>query len=210
MAVVDTNWKIFLSPDSNLPPDAHFLVKGGDEGDKKIAAHKFLLAGTSSVFHSLFFGPLKDNVKEVEEVENTTPEAFDTMINYIYRLPGEETFNLSTCPQKLFELFELAERYQIPKLKTVTASALETLDISRENMMFTATVAQKYKEIFGDLSKKLLLKCLEFLFQMTRGAGDILALIMETKDSFPEANMGIFQELTEAANEILQVPGMSN
>ena len=210
MAVVDTNWKIFLSPDSNLPPDVYFRVKGGDEGDKKIAAHKFLLAGTSSVFHSLFFGQLKDNVKEVEEVENTTPEAFDTMINYIYRLPGEETFNLSTCPQKPFELFELAERYQIPKLKTVTASALETLDISRESMIFTATVALKYKEIFGDLSKKLLLKCLEFLFQMTRGAGDILALIMETKDSFPEANMGIFQELTEAANEILQVPGMSN
>ena len=54
------------------------------------------------------------------------------------------------------------------------------------------------------------LQTLEFLFKMTRGAGDILALIMETKDSFPEANMGIFQELTEAANEILQVPGLSN
>ena len=33
MAVVDTNWKIFLSPGSNLPPDVYFLVKGGDEGD---------------------------------------------------------------------------------------------------------------------------------------------------------------------------------
>ena len=72
-------------------------------------------------------------------------EAFDTMINYIYMPPGGETFNLATCPQKLFELFELAERYQIPKLKTVTASALETLDISRENMIFAATVAKSYE-----------------------------------------------------------------
>ena len=210
MAVVDTNWKTFLSPDSNLPPDVFFLVKGGHDGDKKIAAHKFLLAGTSPVFNRQFFGPMEEGTQEVKEVKDTTPEAFDTMINYIYRPPGEETFNLSTCPQKLFELFELAERYQIPKLKMMTASALQTLDIRRETMIFTATVAKKYKYIFGDLSKKLLLKCLEFLFQMTSGAGDILALIMETNNSFPEANVGIFQELTDTANEILQVPGISN
>ena len=137
-------------------------------------------------------------------------EAFDTMINYIYMPPGGETFNLATCPQKLFELFELAERYQIPNLQTIISSALETLDIRRENMIFTATVAKNYKGMFGDLSKKVLLKCLEFLFQETRGAGDVFALIMETKHSFPEANMEIFHELTDVGNEILQVPGISN
>ena len=147
MAVVDTNWKNFLSPDSTLPPDIVFHVRGEGEGDKRIAAHKFLLAGTSPVFNRQFFGPMKDDTQEVVEVKNTTPEAFDTMINYIYRLPGEETFNLSTCPQKLFELFELAERYQIPVLKTMTSDALETLDIRRENLFFTATVAKNYKGV---------------------------------------------------------------
>ena len=51
------------------------------------------------------------------------------------------------------------------------------------------------------------MKCLEFLFQSTMGAGDTLALIMETKKNFPEANLEIFHELISVGNEILQVPG---
>ena len=134
------------------------------------------------MFNRQFSGPMKDDTQEVVEVKDTTPEAFDTMINYIYRLPGEETFNLATCPQKLFQLFDLAEKYPIPTLRTMISDALETLDIRRENMIFTATVAKNYKAMFDDLSKK----CLELLFQTTRGAGDVFALIMETKHSFPK------------------------
>ena len=162
---VDTNWKTFLSPDSSLPPDVFFLVKGDGEEDKRIAAHRFLLAGTSPVFNRQFFGQMKET-QEMIEVKDTSPQAFDTMINYIYKLPGVETFNLDNvgCPQKLFELLELAERYEIPNLKAMTSSALETLDISRENMVFAATVAKNYKRMFGDLSSKVLFKCLEFLF----------------------------------------------
>ena len=144
------------------------------------------------------------------EVKDTSPQAFDTMINYIYKLPGMETFDLDNvgCPQKLFELLELAERYEIPNLKAMTSSALETLDISRENMIFAATVAKNYKQTFGDLSNKVLFKCLEFLFERTNGAGDVLALIMDTKNNFPEANLDIFHELIAVGNEILKVPGI--
>ena len=206
---VDTNWKTFLSPDSRLPPDVFFLVKGDGEEDKRIAAHRFLLAGTSPVFNRQFFGQMKET-QEMIEVKDTSPQAFDTMINYIYKLPGVETFNLDNvgCPQKLFELLELAERYEIPNLKAMTSSALETLDISRENMIFAATVAKNYKQTFGDLSNKVLFMCLELLFESTKGAGDILALIMETKNNFPEANLDIFHELIGVGNEILKVPGI--
>ena len=77
---VDINWKTFLSPDSTLPPDVTFLVKGGDEGDKEIRAHKFLLAGTSPVFNRQFFGPIK-NTRKIMGVKDTTQEAFVSMIN---------------------------------------------------------------------------------------------------------------------------------
>ena len=206
---VDTNWKTFLSPDSSLPPDVFFLVKGDGEEDKRIAAHRFLLAGTSPVFNRQFFGQMKET-QEMIEVKDTSPQAFDTMVNYIYKLPGVETFNLDNvgCPQKLFELLELAERYEIPNLKAMTSSALEALDISRENMIFAATVAKNYKQTFGDLSNKVLFMCLELLFESTKGAGDILALIMETKNNFPEANLDIFHELIAVGNEILKVPGI--
>ena len=208
MAVVDTNWKTFLSPDSTLPPDVTFLVKGGDEGDKRIRAHRFLLAGTSPVFNRQFLGPMKDT-SEVVEVEGTTPEAFTSMINYIYRLPEEGTFNLATCPQMLFDLLNLAEKYEILPLKIITSQALEALDISRQNLIFSATVATKYKNTgFGDLSQKLLLKCLEFLFRMTKGTGDILALIMETKKTFPDLSLDIFHDLISVGKDVLQVPGI--
>ena len=90
----------------------------------------------------------------------------------------------------------------------MTSSALETLDTSRENMIFAATVAKNYKQTFGDLSNKVLFMCLELLFESTKGAGDILALIMETKNNFPEANLDIVQELIAVGNEILKVPGI--
>merc|ERR1719209_2431191 len=73
--------------------------------------------------------------------------------------------------------------------------------------MFTATVTAKYKEIFDDSSKRLLVKCLEWLFKTTKGAGDIFALIMETKNNFPEASLDILHELLSVGNETLQVPG---
>ena len=35
---VDINWKTFLTPDSSLPPDVTFLVKGEDDEEKKVPA----------------------------------------------------------------------------------------------------------------------------------------------------------------------------
>ena len=208
---VETNWKAFLSPDSDLPPDVSFRIKGdGEDGGKTFKAHKLLLAGVSPVFRQQFFGPMRDT-EEVVEVEETTPEAFDTMLSYIYKLPGKDTFSLGTqdC-QKLFEILVLARKYMISNLETLTSSTLEEFAITRENMMFTATVATKYKKIFDDLCKALLVKCLEWLFHTTKGAGDIFALIMETKRNFPEASLDILHELLSVGNETLQVPGRKN
>ena len=76
------------------------------------------LAGTSPVFNRQFYGPMKD-IREVVEVKDTTSEAFMTMMNFIYKAPGEETYNLNDfdCSQKVFEVLELAERYEIPNFK---------------------------------------------------------------------------------------------
>ena len=67
-----------------------------------------------------FYGQMKD----------TTSEAFMTMMNLIYKAPGEKTFNLNDidCPQKLLEVLELAERYEIPNFKKIATSALETIE----------------------------------------------------------------------------------
>ena len=43
---------------------------------------------------------MRETSEVIEVMKETTPEAFDTMINYIYRIPGEDTFNLNDvdCP----------------------------------------------------------------------------------------------------------------
>ena len=132
------------------------------------------------------------------------------MVQCIYKAPGGDTFNLNDvqCPQKLFELLDLAERYEIQNLATMTSDALKSLTITRANMIFTATVAKNYKVVFGDTSTKLLVRCLKFLYDTTSGAGDIFALIKETEEIFPDANLEILRELINVGSVFLQLPGI--
>ena len=217
MAIVETNWQRFLSSESGLPPDVFFVVKeeGGQgeveekegSGWKTIEAHKFLLAGISPVFMAQFFGPMKET-KDVFKVKGTTPQAFETMINYIYK-PADGSFTLDNvgCTQRLFEILELSERYDIQNLNTLTTETLGNLNISRENLIFTATVAKNYKTFFEDLSMKLLLKCLKFLYDST--GSEVCALNKDTKENFPEASLDILNELIEVGSATFKVQGIS-
>ena len=159
-------------------------------------------------------GPLKEG--EVVEVRGTTCEAFKTMINYIYKPPrsmwgsskfftdphmyedeDDENFNeeenldnqnMIRCPQKYFDLLDLAEKYEIFSMKTeLTSHALETLAITNDNVIFTARVAKHYQKTFEDVGTKLLAKCLKLLLRKTSKAGDIWirfwALVNNHEDS---------------------------
>ena len=216
MSIANTNWLSSLAPGSDLPPpDVFFLVKDEEEESggqsKKIGAHRLLLAGVSPVFKGMFFGPMKDEA-EVVEVKETTPEAFDTMIKFFYHPPAPaqdgDKFNLNhvRCPQKLFELLTLANRYQVLDLATMTSEAIESLTMTKETVIFTATIAQKYKMISEDLSTKLSLKCLSFLFGST--TADIFSLIEATRVNFPEASLDILHELINVKNATLLLPGI--
>ena len=99
-----------------------------------VSAHKFLLAGASPVFRRQFMGPMKENSDEIE-IKDTTSEAFKTMIDYLYTPPGrkfafspqfqdEDDCELYNCPQRLCELYNLAERYQLDKLKPIVVQAM--------------------------------------------------------------------------------------
>ena len=48
--------------------------------------------------------------------------------------------NSITCPQKLFEVLELSERYQVWDFKTLVNEALQNFVVTRENFQFSATV----------------------------------------------------------------------
>ena len=221
MSIIEISWQKLLSSDSQIPPDVFFLVQGEGVGNdsKPIGAHRILLGGVSPVFMGMLFGPLKDP-REVIEVSGTTHEAFNTMINYIYKPPGscffpaprgpvlppwhvedfgdygedyeedneendekEDAFNQDKigCPEKFFELLNLATMYQLESLRReLTSHALETLVITENNVIFAAEVAKNYRGIFEDVSRgifedistRLLVKCLKFLLRKKKKGGD--------------------------------------
>ena len=216
MSIIKTDWNSLLSPTSTLPPDVTFLVENEDEDGeqrgvlRKIGAHRFLLAGVSPVFNGMFNGPMKETAEEIKVVE-TTFEAFDLVIKYIYQPPGREPYNLNLvgCPQKLFELLTLSTKYQILDLATMTSEALEKLPLTKGTLIFAATVANNYKSAFDDLSSKLMMRSLKFFLDTTTGGGDVLALMKATEENFPEASLDILREARNVTNATLQIPGIS-
>ena len=142
MSIAEIDSQSKLSPDSYLPPDVFFLVQAenGEDSEKKIGAHKLLLAGVSPVFKNMFYGPMKEEGEVV--VKETTPEAFDALIKYIYHPIGGEPYNLNhiSCPQELFELLSFSTKKGISTLAAMTFDALGNLSLTRETMIFTAMV----------------------------------------------------------------------
>ena len=106
MSIAEIDWQSKLSPDSDLPPDVFFLVQAenGEDNKKKIGAQKLPLAGVSPVFKNMFYSPMKEEGEVV--VKETTPEAFDAMIKYIYHPIGGEPFNRQ-LPERTFWASEL-------------------------------------------------------------------------------------------------------
>ena len=203
MALLDVDWEPFCSPNSELPQDIFFLVKGKDGKCSKFGAHRFLLAAISPYFRRMFFGPMLETKEEMEVKldcnEDTSPEAFGALINYIYTRHPNDVMN-GMCPVTLLELFALADMYDIPKLKTRILDEVEAeeYEINLENLISIATVANSYRGVYADISNKVLMLCLKFYFRLD--ATD--------KDALLESSDGILQELMEVGRSTL-FPGNS-
>ena len=75
-------------------------------------------------------------------------------------------------------------------------------------MVFVVTVAMQYRNVFQDVSIAVLERCLEFLFETTSGAGDVFALLEETRDNFPGGNLEQALHHLMEVKASLQPPGL--
>ena len=194
----EADWKKFLSSDSDMPPDVFFLVEGEDGRSSRIGAHRVLLGAISLVFRRKFFGPMKET-KEETEVKDTSPEAFQAMINYIYApRPEHQVQAAVSCPKILLQLFALADYYDILPLKTNILNHLwQFVVINRKKLIYTASIAFSYRELYADISTEMLKTCLKVYLELDETA----------KNSFPEASVQIVHQLMEFGKSTLQLSG---
>ena len=77
-------------------------------------------------------------------------------------------------------------------------SILESLPITSENMIFTATVAKDFA-VFENVSKMLLAKCGQFCTSKLKTADDVFTFLKDTQDNFPEHDRELLLEVMRGA-----------
>ena len=191
------DWERLLSPDSQVPPDVIFLVKGENGKCSKIGAHRLLLACICPVFKSMAYGPLKETKEEIEVMAETSPEGFCVMIEYIYAGDPWQVLYKVNSPKTICELYALGDYYDIVDLTKMILDLLPSLaafEITRESLINVATVGKRYSEHFVDLGAELLMQCLKFYLD-------------STDKNFPGDTDHILPELMEFGRSALQLSG---
>jgi len=119
----------------------------------------------------MFYGPLKET-REIIPVKQTT---FDRLIKYFYQVKiYVDCFSVS----EIFELLNLAERYDVAKLKIELKKMLQLFQVTRENLMETASIACQFS-MFEDSSSALLLNCAKFLYKNITSPKEIVEFTVD-------------------------------
>ena len=108
---------------------------------EEVKAHKFLLALASPYFYQMIYNTPKDGCDSNEvmtiNVENTSKEALEKTINFLYNHPlGLDNVSLAT----LFHMVDLSERFLLPSLRQVLEMHLDSLkSLTTSDVMEAAT-----------------------------------------------------------------------
>lgn len=170
MTLKEIAWGQFLSSDPPLPPDVTFRMIEGEVVVGELKAHKYFLASVSSVFRKQFFGKLAER-KKIIDIKETTYDAFKFLLNYIYNgsdvwMKGEGNL------EEMFEIINLAEKYDIRTLREEIPKHLDEFDIEENNVLEVSRTAEVFKH-FESVSTQLLTKCSDFLKLVLKTDDDI-------------------------------------
>ena len=161
---------VLQDPSYGTPADVTFHIRDKDRAiPGEVKGHKLILSAFSPVFKSMFFGPLKET-REVIPIEQTTLEAFEILVEYIYQKDIDWS---KMTVLEMYDIVNLAERYQMSDLMTEIKTQMEVVAITDENLMDTAHIATQFSQ-FPDVSSTLLNSCARFLQKTKRTPVDRL------------------------------------
>ncbi|XP_065204069.1 speckle-type POZ protein B-like [Planococcus citri] len=93
--------------------DTTISVKG-----KNYAVHKVILAARSSVFHAMFKSRMQESKENHIIITDIDSDIFEEMLHYIY------TGKANNLKVLAYELFSVADKYDLKHLKTICEQAL--------------------------------------------------------------------------------------
>ena len=107
---------------------------------KKIPAHKYVLATASTVFYAMFYGGLANrDLKDPIEVPDVEPEAFLSMLKYIY------CDEIDLNPDNVLATLYAAKKYIVPYLANACVSYLES-SLSAKNACLLLSQSRLFEE----------------------------------------------------------------
>ena len=104
---------------NSLMADIHFLV-GGPDCQRRVPAHKYVLATGSTVFYAMLYGGLAENLAEDILVPDVDPDAFLSMLKYLY------CDDIHLEPDNVLATLYAAKKYIVPHLARECVRYLET------------------------------------------------------------------------------------
>ena len=152
-------WSSYLGPSPPLPYDVIFNIIEEGKITGSIGAHRYLLSTCSPVLCTEFFGLLADRGRVID-IKETRFHAFRYLVDYIYGI--NRKLEIDKEAQELFEILNIAERYDVQKLKENMIERLNAMQICAKNVMEVARVAEVYYH-FNTVSDSILSSCSKLL-----------------------------------------------
>ena len=189
------DWSILstlLTSSSPILGDIKFKVV--DKEDKLVTtldAHKIIIALHSDHFKNAFFGSgvrFKEQEEGIVVIKDTTKEAFEDFLGFNYE--KKIKFEKKTL-RELYEILNLAEKYQVKELKDRVSKFIKNFPISISNVVDVAATTQEFSH-FENLSNGLYAACVAFIAIEFTDAQSVLAFVQrnEAKNDGDETSSG--------------------
>lgn len=117
--------------------DFTFIVK-----NKKFPVHKMIVGEASDVLNKMFLSSSKESKQNSTKITDITAKLFEILISFIYG--DREQFEKNATKNLMFDIFEIAHKYNIKKLQDYCVAWIFKEFTSVDNVVETYTFACKY------------------------------------------------------------------
>jgi len=107
------------------------------EGNFPIRVHKFMLRARSRYFDNMFASGMKESTEEVIDLTDIKHSVLQELVEFIYT---DKIDDLPKDPEDLVYLLEIANRFQLERLKEMTAKVLAT-SLDEDNVLTLYQIA---------------------------------------------------------------------